>query len=1270
VARAEALRDQGAEPDLETLCAAAPDLLPEVRDRLAKLAAVDALLAPPPRPVPAIHALAARYGYRIVRELGGGNMGLVYEARDPHGRTVALKTLNRADANRLAYLKREFEALADVRHENLVAIYGQVSDGDSWFYVMEHVPGRHFLDHVHRPGALRPALVQLARGIQALHRAHRLHRDIKSSNVLVRADGQVKLLDYGLVAELDDAQAYAQVGLVGTVGYMSPEQCGSRPLTPASDWYSFGALLYEALTGRLPFQGAFLDILARKQSEDPPPPAALTFDVPDDLNALCVELLRIDPAGRPTGAEVLRRLGAESIPQAPSTEDVLVGRERHLAALRGALADVREGGKPVLVEVHGPSGAGKSALARRFLRDAQADGAVVLAGQCYEQSAVPYKALDSLVGALCRYLRKLPREKVDALLPVHLGELARLFPVFGRLEAVAEAAPARADDPHEVRRRAQGALRELLHRMSRLVPVVLFVDDLHWGDAESAALLDAVGNPPDAPPVLFVAGYRRAEGADSPFVRALREMGVRRVDVPVDPLPADEAWALAAALLGDVTGGQADLIARESDGSPLLLHELVRFFRSETAADGLTLDTVLRARAGRLADEPRRLLDVIAVAPGPIDPDTAGRAAELPPERLPGAVDELLVGKFVRALPVADGRRVEVYHDRIREAVAGGLAADERANYHRRLAVAHQVRGDAGPEVLAFHLTRAGEAARAAPVHAAAAEQAVGVLAFDRAADHYRQALAGIAADDPRRREWLVALAQALAGAGRGREAADAFTGAADRSTGTEALFCRQRAAEQLIRCGHYDEGVTALRAVFAAAGIAMPKTPAALARSVLWLRVRSWLRGYRFRERSPEQVSAADRLRIDVFLWAAEVVRMVDHLPGTWLHYRGLRLSLRAGDPYAVAVSLAHETTIGLPFRPPSPAHIERVQARARAVAHRVSDPARRAAALAVIQMHRPIANLLVGDFRRALAEFGPAYEAIDRCATVSAAYQRSVVRVFEALVLLFLGDLPRLRAVFDAEYRGQVERGSLRGAVVLPVVSRAHQLELAADRPAAARGMIREAIDRWGQTEFGLLALYAWWAEMDVLLYEGRAATAWEHCEGAWGRANWQSLLSVAMAALLADWARARAAVARAAELDGDQAAPFRREAKRMARRIERIRGLPIAAPHGWLIRAAVAHQEGRATEAIGYLERAEAAFETAGMALYAAAARRRRGELIDGDPGRDLVTAADAAMGERGVRAPERFVEVHAPGFASHRGLRHLGPPLPPALRGERG
>ena len=242
VARAESLLERGAEPDLTSLCAAAPHLLAEVRDRLAKLVALGAVAAPPRAASPVLD-LAARHKYKVVREVGGGNMGVVYEARDPHGRTVALKSVNRPDPTRLAYLKREFESLVDIRHENLVAIYGQVSDGDSWFYVMEFVPGRHFLEHVRgiththirdttityasagRSATLRPALLQLAQGIHALHRANRLHRDIKSSNVLVMADGRVKLLDYGLVADLDDRKRTPSG--IGRNGWLHvSEQCG------------------------------------------------------------------------------------------------------------------------------------------------------------------------------------------------------------------------------------------------------------------------------------------------------------------------------------------------------------------------------------------------------------------------------------------------------------------------------------------------------------------------------------------------------------------------------------------------------------------------------------------------------------------------------------------------------------------------------------------------------------------------------------------------------------------------------------------------------------------------------------------------------------------------------------------------------------------------------------------------------------------------------------------------------------------------------------
>src|SRR5215216_4063461 len=126
-----------------------------------------------------------------------------------------------------------------------------------------------------------------------------------------------------------------------------------------------------------------------------------------------------------------------------------------------------------------------------------------------------------------------------------------------------------------------------------------------------------------------------------------------------------------------------------------------------------------------------------------------------------------------------------------------------------------------------------------------------------------------------------------------------------------------------------------------------------------------------------------------------------------------------------------------------------------------------------------------------------------------------------------------------------------------------------------------------------------------------------------------NRRSLLTIDLATLMADSARARAAVARAADVGRPRSAALLREAGRRARRMERLRGLPIAAPHAWLIRAAVARQQGRDAEANRHLERAEAAFAGAGMALHAAAARRRRGQLAGGVEGQMLVAAADADM-----------------------------------------
>jgi tRNA A-37 threonylcarbamoyl transferase component Bud32 len=416
--------------------------------------------------------------FEVRGTLGAGGAGVVYRAFDRTlQREVALKLLRHASGRDLFRFKREFRALADIVHPNLVTLHELHASGSGdWYFTMELVEGVSFIDWARPPIArsgpnrtradiaqarvdeprLRAALVQLVDALVALHDAGKLHRDLKPSNVLVTAHGQLTLLDFGLVLAL--AEDVPERLAVGTPVYMSPEQAADQPLQEASDWYSVGAMLYEALTGRRPIEGEAEEVMTRKQTEVPPPPA----DAPADLAALCMQLLQPEPAARPPGMAILRRLGAGPSPTTRHLARTLstvsfVGRDRELGELRTALADARRRGVAVLVR--GRSGIGKTALVRAFLRGLHGS-AFVLQGRCFEREAVPFKMLDGVVDQLTTVLVGLGPAEVDALAPRDLGSLVRLFPVMRRVTRFVELAASSPPppDPQEVRRRGFDAL--------------------------------------------------------------------------------------------------------------------------------------------------------------------------------------------------------------------------------------------------------------------------------------------------------------------------------------------------------------------------------------------------------------------------------------------------------------------------------------------------------------------------------------------------------------------------------------------------------------------------------------------------------------------------------------------------------------------------------------------------------------------------------------------------------------------------------------------
>jgi len=1221
--------------------------------------------------------------FQLLSLIGEGATGVVHRAFDrQHDLLVALKRLKHPSPSFLLRFKREFRALQDSRlqHVNLVRLRELFEEDGQWYVSMELVDGPDLLNYV-RPGRvstataqaesasrirtlehdleadsqapaplaelgmttlgtldetrLRSALIQLCSALVTLHDAGFVHRDVKPSNVRVGVDGRVVLLDFGLVIEAETQL----LERAGTPYYMAPEQATARTLSPAADQFALGVVLYETLTGVLPYAGSASTVQRAKESGQLLRPALFHRQVPADLEALCLDLLQVDPRLRPTGRTVLERLNRHqhqpSVAVAPEEIAVreqsqprtalFVGRDAELEALSRALQESRR--RLVVVSIVGDSGVGKSALVRRFSGQHASPGGLSLLGQCFQPEYVGFNAFDGVVDQLVGALAQMPSSVVESLVPLRAELLTRAFPMLRALPAFArERQSVRLSlDPREHRPLVCAAFRELLRGVARELPLLLAIDDLQWGDEDSRFMLEMLLSAPDSLPLLLLVASRRGADVTLNVAEWLGRLPGDVREIRLAGLDQASAEELAAVLLADgAEPGTTRSIAREAGGHPLFIEELCRSARRNSVRD---LDEALRERCGELSDDVRRTLELVAISGSPIDVELLGLAcAEERGSPLAIHLGSLNAARLTRTTLCVRGERVELYHSRIGRALLGGLDASVLRARHAALAHAAHASGSYDLEFLARNWFGAGEVERAVAAALKAAEQAASALAFEHAVRLLRWALhLGVTAD--REIGVMSSLANALANAGRGSEAAELYLKIAAREGGAPEL--ERRASEQLLRVGRLTEARGILARVLDREGLRSPRTKLEAVLRLLFGRLRARLRGYSFHPR-PGETTAEDLRRVDICRSVAQGLAAVEPIEGALYQTRQLHLALGAGEPQRAALALAVEATLLAWGGSKATKRMRAALTSAEVALDSKDDPYTRG----YIQWATGVTTFLSCQWRESLADFRRSEELFRR-GGVGVSWELAMSRVFSLWSQAHLGHFQELARSLPAEIEVAERVGDLLSVIMLRT-GKTNLFYLATDRCVEARaGASLERLG-WSQPGFQFQHALEMAAHNEVDLYEGSGHLVLERLANAWSRLRWSGMLALQYIRVTLLDQRGRAAL-----MTRDGA----RLALRCARGLDREE-LPYAASLAALLRAGVARAR-RLTDAAAHSYRTAALqFESQGLALHAAATRVREGELTHSMIGRAMRDQALIKLAQAGVCQPEKMVTFTAP------------------------
>jgi len=749
--------------------------------------------------------------YRVLSVIGEGGMGILYRVSDEAsgGEVVALKMVRLnlpggSTSARAARFQREFQLLTQLRHPNLVSVYnyGVTAQGELYF-TMEWIEGQALepggrslkpeLDlslptpefsanlqaqrvalEAGEPGSGRfvflefpiSVVVQICRALAYLHARGVIHGDLKPDNILMTG-GLVKLVDFGVALEIRSPETR---GRYYTPGYSAPEVREQAPVDHRADLYSLGALWYALLMGEPPMFMPGAERLIHLTLEE-----ALAGQeyVPKPIGDVIVRLMERSPADRYASAnEVIEainetlgteyRLETRETASSYALRTHFVDRETEMKTLQALWEQARSGeGRIVLLQ--GESGVGKTRLLEELEVRAELEGDHVVWGQCVEGGANAYGPWREVLRVLTRYVEDMDEGAMQLLGPL----LAKLLPELWGRDYMAGAAPAAALDPQAAQQRLNDAIVRVLRAAARSRPTVVMIEDAHWADEATLALLSFLTRVSGLSGLLVCVTYRQEEVSPGHTLIELRGDRVKRVDL--ERLSPEVTTDLARSMLGldELPPLLVERLQHTTGGNALFVQELIRSLAAEgevlqRTAGGWRVDQtalqrarlpksirqVVERRLEQLSLQTRRVLECAAAMGSVFWPGGVAEVRKEPGAGVRAALQEALSQRLVAVRDestFADEREYLFSNPTLREVVYGNIPQQELQRYHAQIAawlIAHseeEVAEHLG--LIADHLESAREEERAASYLRRAGEQAASRFANAEAIDYFSRAL-------------------------------------------------------------------------------------------------------------------------------------------------------------------------------------------------------------------------------------------------------------------------------------------------------------------------------------------------------------------------------------------------------------------------------------------------------------------------------------------------------------------------------------------------